>query len=111
MDRISIREFDFWRASGQSYSLLDVRREQVRRQDAAEIPGSHWRAPEELFTWKDEIARDRPAVVVCAHGHELSQGVAATLRALGLDARFLIDGYSGWRAAGLPTQAISGERR
>jgi thiosulfate sulfurtransferase len=41
--------------------------------------------------------------VVCAHGHELSQGAAATLRAMGLDARFLVDGYSGWKDSGRPT--------
>jgi len=111
MDRISIRGLDYWRTSGQDFTLLDVRRAKVRLQDGVDIPGSRWLAPEELFAWKDEIARDRPAIVVCAQGHELSQGVAATLRALGLDARFLIDGFSGWRDAGLATQPIAGGGR
>lgn len=109
MDRISISELAAWQAEGRNFTLLDVRRERVRHQDGAGIAGGQWRRPEDLFTWKDEIARDRPAVLVCAHGHELSQGAAATLRAMGLDARYLIDGFTGWRVAGRPVAPISVE--
>jgi rhodanese-related sulfurtransferase len=49
----------------------------------------------------------RPAILVCAHGHEISQGAAATLRAMGLDARYLIDGFAGWKAAGQTVQPIA----
>ncbi len=97
MDRISVCELEEWQRTGRAFTLLDVRRRQVRDKDAADIPGSTWHNPDELFTWKDAVPRDRPAVIICAHGHELSQGAAATLRALGLDARYLIDGFSGWR--------------
>jgi thiosulfate sulfurtransferase len=48
-------------------------------------------------------------VVVCAHGHELSQGTAATLRAMGLDARYLVDGFAGWRDSGRPTVPLTKE--
>ena len=44
----------------------------------------------------------RPAVVVCQHGHRLSQGVAAWLRHEGVPAEYLDDGFAGWRSAGLP---------
>jgi rhodanese-related sulfurtransferase len=108
MDRISASELAEWQAAGRSFSLIDVRREAVRRADGAEIRGAQWRQPEDLFGWKDDIARDRPAVLVCAHGHELSQGAAATLRAMGLDARALIDGFAGWRAAGRSVVPIAG---
>jgi rhodanese-related sulfurtransferase len=100
MDRITALELEEWQRAGRSFTLLDVRRARVRAADAADIPGTEWRDPDGLFTWKDAIARDRPVVVVCAHGHELSQGTAATLRAMGLDARYLIDGFSAWRDAG-----------
>jgi thiosulfate sulfurtransferase len=106
MDRISICELAEWQTAGRRFSLIDVRREAVRRADGAEIVGSRWRRPEELFGWQDDVARDRPAVLVCAHGHELSQGTAAKLRAMGLDARYLIDGFAGWRAAGFPVQSV-----
>jgi chromate transport protein ChrA len=89
------------------HSLLDVRRKAVRAADAADLPNSMWLDPEQVFAWKDEIPRDRPAVVYCAKGHEISQGVAATLCALGLDARYLVDGYAGWRAAQMPVHQIT----
>ncbi len=106
MDRISICELAEWQAAARSFTLLDVRRASVRRADAAGIPGARWFDPEAVFTWKDSVPRDRPVVLCCAHGHEISQGIAATLAAMGLDARYLIDGFTGWREAGQPTHSL-----
>lgn len=100
MDKITLAELEEWQCARRTFTLLDVRRARVREADAADIADTEWRSPDGLFTWKDEIPRDRPVVVVCAHGHEISQGVAATLRAMGLDARFLVDGFTGWRDSG-----------
>ncbi|MDM8349006.1 rhodanese-like domain-containing protein [Pseudomonas sp. sp1636] len=107
MSRISLCELLEWQAAGRQFTLLDVRRAGVRLADAAEIAGAQWRDPEALFSWKEQIPRDRPAILYCAQGHEISQGCAATLQAMGLDARYLIDGYAGWHAAGRPTQRLS----
>ena len=106
MDKMTICEMEEWQKAGRAFTLLDVRREKVRQADGAEIAGSKWLSPDGLFTWKDEVPRDKPIVIVCAHGHELSQGAAATLRARGMDARYLIDGFYGWRDGGRPTVAI-----
>jgi thiosulfate sulfurtransferase len=106
MQRISAAELEEWREAGRRFTLLDVRRAAVRVKDGAQLAGSHWRAPEGLFGWKDEIARDAPVVVYCAHGHEISVGVAATLDAMGLDARQLVDGFSGWRDSGRPVEPL-----
>lgn len=107
MQRITVCELGEWQAAGRAFTLIDVRREPARRTDGAEIPGSTWKRPDELFSWKDSVPRDRPVVFVCAHGHELSQGAAATLHAMGLHALYLVDGFSGWRAAGRPLQSLS----
>ena len=107
MERITIVELEEWQRAGRVFTLLDVRRANVRLADGADIAGAEWRSPDGLFSWKDEIGRDRPVVVVCAHGHELSQGTAATLRAMGLDARYLVDGFSGWRESGRPTVPLN----
>jgi rhodanese-related sulfurtransferase len=109
MSRISICELTEWQAVDRRFTLLDVRRATVRQADAAEITGAQWLDPQALFTWKDQVPRDRPVILYCAHGHEISQGIAATLQTLGLDARYLIDGFAGWRAAGQPTQGLSNE--
>ena len=102
MDRISPHELAEWQSAHRTFTLLDVRRKAVRAADAADLPNARWLDPEQLFAWKDDVARDRPAIVYCAKGHEISQGIAATLCALGLDARFLVDGFAGWRAAQMP---------
>ena len=107
MDRISPQELAEWQSAHRTFTLLDVRRKAVRAADAADLPNAMWLDPEQVFAWKDEIPRDRPAVVYCAKGHEISQGVAATLCALGLDARYLVDGYAGWRAAQMPVRQIT----
>ena len=103
MQKLTIVELEEWQRAGRRFTLLDVRREKVRQADGADMPGARWVAPEGLFAWTDAVPRDRPVVFVCAHGHELSQGAAATLSAMGLDARYLVDGFAGWRDSGRPT--------
>jgi len=46
------------------------------------------------------LPRQARIVVYCAHGHEVSQGVARALREQGLDCRYLEQGIEGWRQAG-----------
>ena len=40
----------------------------------------------------------------CVHGHEVSQGVAASLRQAGIQAAFLEGGIVAWKEQGLPTR-------
>ena len=107
MNRITATELAEWQVAKRNFTLLDVRRSAVRTQNAANIIGGQWLDPEQLLSWKDSIARDKPVVVYCAHGHEIGQGIAGTLAAMGLDARYLIDGFSGWQTAGMPVVASS----
>jgi len=102
MEPVSAVELNRWMQEQRVFTLLDVRRARARAAAGADIPGAQWLPPEDLFVWKDTLAADRPIVVYCAHGHELSQGAAATLRAMGHDARSMIDGFDGWQAAKLP---------
>ena len=46
--------------------------------------------------------RDRAVVVLCQHGHKLSEGAAAWLRHAGARAETLEGGHAAWAAAGLP---------
>src|SRR6202007_2648744 len=43
-------------------------------------------------------------VTYCAHGEELSQGIATALRIMGIEANFLEGGIAGWTEQGLPTR-------
>ena len=105
MSHLTIDELALWRRHGFACTLLDVRRERARREDGTEIAGARWLDPAAWLDWKDQVPADRPAVLVCAHGREISQGLAAALRAMGVDARHLEGGLAAWQAAGQPLQA------
>lgn len=85
--------------------LLDVRREPARAR--LEIPGSTWRNPAHWLDWKDEFLQTPRVLVYFAHGYEISQGLTATLRAMGVNASSLIGGFSAWKEAGRPVQAVA----
>ncbi|MBX3606663.1 MAG: hypothetical protein KF788_15395 [Piscinibacter sp.] len=106
MNTIGVAELALWQRGGMDHTLLDVRRAGKRAAEGDEIPGGQWLDPAQWLDWKDGVAGDRPAVVYCAHGHEISQGLTAALCALGVDARHLAGGIEAWRAAGGALQAI-----
>lgn len=107
MNTISVAELALWRRAGFAFKLLDVRRAQARAVDGSDIEGGTWLDPARWLDWKDGIAEQAPAggpvVVYCAHGHEISQGLTAALRAMGVDARHLDGGISAWKQAAQPT--------
>lgn len=84
--------------------VIDVRRPPAFTQAPTLIASAYARPPEEVDRWRDELQRNRPVVVYCVHGHEVSQNTAAALRAAGLDARYLEGGIEAWESARLPTR-------
>jgi rhodanese-related sulfurtransferase len=117
MGTITVDELALWRRAGFAFKLLDVRRAQARAADGHDIEGGTWLDPAAWLDWKDQVQagtpRGMPVVVYCAHGHEISQGLSAALRAMDVDARHLVGGIAAWRAAGQPTVAAlapAGER-
>lgn len=107
MGAITVTELALWQRAGFAHTLLDVRRAEKRAAEGDEIAGGAWLDPARWLDWKDGVARDRPVVLYCAYGHEISQGLTAALRAMGLDARHLVDGIDGWRKEGRPTGRVS----
>ena len=100
MRSITVAELALWQRGGFDFTLLDVRRAQARAADGSDIPGARWLDPAQWLDWKNDISSERPVVVYCAHGHEISQGLTAALRAMGVDARQLDGGITAWKAAG-----------
>ncbi len=83
--------------------LIDVRREPAFNQDDRRLPGARRGDPEKTDDWK-ALLPSGPVVVYCVHGHEVSQGITATLIAIGRDARYLDGGIEeGWKQLGYPT--------
>jgi rhodanese-related sulfurtransferase len=102
--RFSITPTELWAGLG-SYrapSLLDVRRREIYEANDGVIPASVWRDPARMDQWIDAIDPAMPIVLFCKAGHELSQMVAASLRARGLDASILSGGQAAWCEANLP---------
>jgi Fe-Mn family superoxide dismutase len=92
-------------ARGEAPLILDVRRAPVFASAADLIEGASWRDPETVAAWAASLDGGRPVVVYCVHGHAISQGVAAELQRMGLDARYLEGGIEGWRQASGPLRA------
>jgi Fe-Mn family superoxide dismutase len=58
---------------------------------------------EDIETWAPELPGDRPVVVYCMYGFQVSGEAVIELRRRGLDARFLAGGITTWHAMGGPT--------
>jgi rhodanese-related sulfurtransferase len=106
MRSIAVSELAHRLEQGAPVRLLDVRRMQARLASCVQIAGADWHDPALWLDWKDGIAQDLPIVVYCAHGHEISQGLTATLQAMGADACHLEGGISEWLAQGHGTTPI-----
>jgi rhodanese-related sulfurtransferase len=98
-------------------AVLDVRRQPAFDAHPELIPGAVRHTPESIADWAGTLEPWRPVIPYCAHGHEVSQGVATALRERGFDARFLAGGIDAWQAGGhatcawrAPTRWVTRER-
>ena len=82
--------------------ILDVRRRAIYDAASGMIPTAVWRQPETWRDWTPALTGKRPIVIVCRHGHNLSQMVAADLRGRGIAAQVLEGGNEAWEHAKLP---------
>jgi rhodanese-related sulfurtransferase len=85
--------------------IIDVRKPAAYGETPRMLPGARRGAPGDIAGWCRRLPKSRPVTVYCVHGHEVGREAAATLCALGFDARFLEGGIAHWMAAGLPTVA------
>ena len=108
MRSISVSDLAQQLAQGKPLLLLDVRRAQALAASGVQIAQAQWKNPALWLDWKDGISHDLPIVVVCAHGHEISQGLTATLQAMGADARHLEGGIAAWQAQGQAVTPVPG---
>jgi rhodanese-related sulfurtransferase len=88
--------------------VIDVRRQAVFDADDTMIVGAIRRAPESVEQWRSDFPPGRRIVAYCVRGQEVSRGVAAALRANGIDAAYLEGGITGWAEQKLPRRRRSG---
>jgi rhodanese-related sulfurtransferase len=94
-----------WLAENRPVSVLDVRRSAAFEKDPRLIPGAVRVAHDAVAEWARDNDPAVPVVTYCVHGHEVSQGAAAALRASGYEAVFLEGGITAWLNQGQETIA------
>jgi Fe-Mn family superoxide dismutase len=64
------------------------------------LAGASMHAPAALPRWIEQLPRDRPIVVYCICGFQVSGTAVTELRQRGYDARALVGGITAWHAVG-----------
>jgi rhodanese-related sulfurtransferase len=85
--------------------VLDVRRVAAFEKANTLIASALRRAPDDVQAWRQALQANRPVIAYCVHGHEVSQGVTAALRAVGINAAYLEGGIEAWSAEHFPTMS------
>jgi Fe-Mn family superoxide dismutase len=93
--------------SGQALTLLDVCLAEYVPGRSDMLPGARFLAPEKIEAWAPEVPAERPVIVYCLHGFQVSGEATIALRRRGLDARFLAGGLATWHAMGGKTVPFS----
>lgn len=96
---ISVQQLSRLVGTPEAPSIVDVRSGEHVDADSRIIPGAIRRHFASVESWAPRY-HARRVVVTCEHGQRTSQGVAAWLRQLGIEAESLEGGMEAWRAAG-----------
>src|SRR5258706_10949517 len=84
--------------------VIDVRRDADFANAATLVADAFHRSPDAVERWQTDLPSGRQIVTYCIHGRDVSQGVAAALRLMGMEANFLEGGIADWIEQGLPTR-------
>ena len=100
----SVSPHELWSRIGtaDAPTILDVCRREIYEAGPGVIPTAQWHKPETYMEWVPGLPTDRPIVLACRYGHNLSQMIAAELRGRGVMAQVLEGGRSAWMDAGVP---------
>lgn len=84
--------------------IVDVRCDADFASAGTLVADAFHRSPDHVEQWRTDLPGRRQIVTYCIHGREVSQGVAAALRLMGMEADFLEGGIADWTEQGLPTR-------
>lgn len=89
----------------EAVQIIDVRRRPAFDASDAMIATAVWRDPAQVEAWHRMLDQQRPVVVYCVHGHEVSQECAAHLDRAGVNVAYLDGGMAQWMKEGRPADA------
>lgn len=84
--------------------IVDVRRDADFAAADTLVAGAFHHSPDHVEQWRTDLPSGRQIVTYCIPGREVSQGVAAALRLMGVEANFLEGGITNWIEQALPTR-------
>jgi Fe-Mn family superoxide dismutase len=101
--KLSVEQLRHMLDRGEDVVVLDVclAEDLAKRSDM--IPTASLRPPERISEWIGTLPPQKPIVVYCIYGFQVSGDAVAELRRRGLDARQLEGGIATWHALGGPT--------
>jgi Fe-Mn family superoxide dismutase len=93
--------------SGEDVFLLDVCLAEDLPKRTDMLPGATIRAPEMIGEWAGLLPTDKPIIIYCIYGFQVSGDAAVELRRRGLDVRMLSGGLAAWHAIGGTTVPLT----
>jgi len=84
--------------------VVDVRRDADFAGADTLVADAFHCSPDNVEQWQADLPSGRQVVTHCFHGQQVSQGVAAALRIIGVEADFLEGGIANWTEQELPTR-------
>src|SRR3981081_2832320 len=84
--------------------IVDVRRDADFAGADTLVADAFHCSPDDVEQWRTDLPSGRQVVTCYFHGHQVSQGVAAALRIMGVEAILLDGGIANWTEQGLPTR-------
>src|SRR5712664_3002678 len=84
--------------------IVDVRRDADFADASTLVADAFHCSTDGVEQWRTDLPNARQGVTYCVHVQQVSQGVAASLRIMGVEANFLEGGIANWIEQGLPTR-------
>jgi len=86
--------------SGESFTLLDLRKQADFDADPVLIPGAVKLDPSKVAEWEDIVPGKANAVMYCARGGSISQSIQKHFEQKGVSIPYIEGGFEAWKSIG-----------
>lgn len=96
---VTVEEVAKMLKDGTTVQIIDTRPRHYTTRSQDMMAGAVWRDPERIAEWMGDLSKTDPIITFCVYGFHIGCESAATLRKAGFDARYMVGGHAGWKAA------------